>query len=138
VLTRKKDGRFGVFPPESGTYNIVGKMGDADKAIAQNISFQHGDRLNIGTIATSKVALLTVQVKTPTNVAPEGVSVEVLGYNAKTTTAQEGVGAFSVGIPTGTYSIRFTKAGLQERVMENVVLVSGDLNILEDVQLLAD
>src|SRR5690606_28934419 len=37
------DGSFGVFPPETGVYNIIGSFGEPetslDKAIIQNVSF---------------------------------------------------------------------------------------------------
>jgi hypothetical protein len=131
------DGRFGVFPPETGLYNIVGSFGEPErstnKAIIQNVSFTAGEAKNIGKIAGQKVALLTVHVETPEGVDPDGVKVEVLGYAASTTTVQEGVGAILIGIPAGTYDVRFSKDGLATAVIEDVSLAAGEAKVLDKI-----
>ncbi len=129
------DGRFGVFPPESGTYNIVGSIGDLDKGVAQNIQFEAGGALNIGTVKTQRVAGLTVQVNTPEGVSPEGVLVEVLGFAAQTTTIAEGAGVFTVGIPAGTWSLRFSRSDLATVVQADVTFAAEEVKILNDIEL---
>ena len=131
------DGRFGIFPADSGVYNVVGIMGDLDKAIAQNLTFNAGDAMNIGTMQTKKVAGLTVYVKTPEAISPEGILVEVLGYSASAVTVTEGLGAIATGIPAGTYSVRFSKSGLTTQVVDNVVLAAGEVTVLENVTMTA-
>lgn len=132
------DGRFGLFPPESGTYNVVGIIGDLDKAIRQNITFNMGDALNIGTLKAQRVAGLAVRVTVPAGYAAEGVLIEVLGYNATAITVTEGLGAIETGIPAGTYSVRFSKGGLATQTIEQVVLTAGQVTTMTDVAMAAE
>ena len=131
------DGRFGIFPPSAGIYNIVGSFGEpgtsTSKAIKQDVSFAAGDSINIGKMEGMKVAVLTVHVATPSGIDPHGVKVEVLGYAASTETIQEGVGAITVGIPAGTYQVRFSKEGLVTQVIEDVLLIGGEAKLLDRV-----
>ena len=129
------DGRFGVFPPDTGSYNIIGIFGDTVKAIKQNVAFISGEGQNIGKVQAQKVALLSVQVDVPndSNIDGSGVLVEVLGTDISMTTREEGVGLFEVGIPAGVYTIRLSKNGLETLEVSDVVLNAEDAKLLENI-----
>ncbi|MFW7378607.1 MAG: hypothetical protein ACOH5I_07370 [Oligoflexus sp.] len=129
------DGRFGVFPPDTGNYSIVGVIGDTQKVIVQGVAFTSGAGQNIGKIATTEVAVLSVQVTTPEEFSSEGVKFQVLGYSASGTTIQEGFGIIESGIPAGKYKLRFSKEGLSDLLIENLELESGKITLLEDVEM---
>lgn len=129
------DGRFGVFPPEDGSYSIVGSIGSLDKVIVQGISFTVADGLNIGTIQTSKVGGLAVRVIVPDGHTPDGVNFQILGYEASGTTIAEGAGLIEEGIPAGLYQVKFSKPGLQTQVIKDVEIQSGEPTVLPAVTL---
>ncbi len=128
------DGRFGIFPPETGTYNIVGCFGEpatsTTKVIKQGIEFIASEGLNIGKLQAQKVAALSFRVTDQAGVGVEDVQVEVLGF-AKTTTVQEGVGAIETGVPAGTYDLRFSKDGYQTLSQTDVAVVSEEVKLIE-------
>ena len=130
------DGRFGIFPPETGSYNLVGSVGDLDKVIVQNIEFVGGVGMNIGTIQTALVGGLAVKVKVPAGYSPVGVSFNLLGYAASGTTVEEGAGLIKTGIPAGTYTVKFSQTGLQTQLVSGVEIVSGEPTVLPDVSLI--
>jgi hypothetical protein len=129
------DGRFGVFPPEDGVYSIVGSMGDLDKVIVQGIVFKAGEGMNIGTIQTAKVGGLAVRVRVSEGHTPDGVTFNLLGYEGSATTIEEGAGLIESGIPAGTYSVKFSKPGLETQVVKDVAIQSGEPTVLQDVLL---
>lgn len=58
------------------------------------------------------------------------VSIESLGIS----TATNGTGLYGFGaLPAGTYSIKFTKAGLVEKIIDNVVITAGSVQTLNVV-----
>jgi hypothetical protein len=132
------DGRFGVFPPSSGTYSVVGILGETDKVIMQNIEFVAGEGLSIGRIATQKVAGLSFRVVNSENAGIEDVNVELLGYQASTKTQVEGAGLFETGIPAGTYKLRLSMDGLETKTVENIRLEPETVTVLENIMLEAD
>lgn len=129
------DGRFGVFPPEDGVYSIVGSMGNLDKVIVQGISFTAGEGMNIGTIQTEKVGGLALRVIVPDGHSPDGVSFNLIGYEASGTTIEEGAGLIESGIPAGIYSVKFVKTGLQTLVVKPVEIQSGEPTVLQAVNM---
>lgn len=129
------DGRFGVFPPDTGMYNIVGVISDTQKVILQGVEFTTGVGQNIGKLTSADVAGLSVQVSTPEDISAEGVRFELLGYGANGMTIQEGYGIIESGIPAGTYSVRFSKEGLEDHLVEDLELESGVITLLKDVTL---
>jgi hypothetical protein len=131
------DGRFGVFPPDDGVYSLVGAIGSLDKVIIQGIVFKVGDRFNLGTIQTGKVGGLAVRVIVPEGHTPDGVSFQILGYEASSLTIAEGAGLIEDGIPAGTYQVKFSKAGLQTQIIKDVEIQSGEPTVLPNVTLTA-
>lgn len=129
------DGRFGVFPPDDGLYSVVGSIGSLDKVIVQGIPFTVAGRFNLGTIQTAKVGGLAVRVIVPDGHTPDGVSFQILGYEASGLTIAEGAGLIEEGIPAGTYQVKFSKAGLQTQIIKDVEIRSGEPTVLPDVTL---
>lgn len=130
------DGRFGVFPPDDGLYNVVGSIGSLDKVIVQGIDFKVADRFNLGTLQTEKVGGLAVRVLVPEGHTPDGVSFQILGYQASGLTIAEGAGLIEDGIPAGTYQVKFSKTGLQTQIVKDVEIRSGEPTVLPDVTLI--
>lgn len=130
------DGAFSLFPPAAGTYSVIGVLGETEKVIKQKIVF-NGDGQNIGTLQGQTVAALSVHVTTPDGIEPSGVKVEVLGTEGSATTIEEGAGILEYGIPAGTYSIRFSKDGLEELIMTGVTFTSEEAKLLDPVAMSA-
>ncbi len=132
------DGRFGVFPPSDGTYNLVGSFGEpeksTEKAIVQNVSFTAGGEKNIGQMKGQSIAVLAAKVSVPEGESADGVLIEVLGYGASATTSNGGVGAVPIGIPAGTYVVRFSKEGLATEA-RSVTFSGGEAKTIDDVTL---
>lgn len=133
------DGRFGVFPPDSGSFNIVGSFGEpatsTEKAIIQGITFTIGEGRNIGKLTGAAVAGLTASVKTPANIDKGGIVVSVMGYAGTAVTNSEGIAVVAMGIPAGTYKVNFSGTGVQDRIVGDVVLSAGEVKLLENVEL---
>lgn len=135
------DGRFGVFPPDTGTYNLVGSFGDpekaTEKATVQNVSFTAGGEMNIGQVKGQKVAILSVKVTAPEGLSADGILVQVLGYGATATTSNGGVAVVPIGIPAGSYTVRFSKEGLETLSRPDVTFYGGEAKVIDDVTMTA-
>jgi len=68
-----------------------------------------------------------------TNAPEENVNVQIEANGISV--FSNGQGLYGIGgLPAGTYTLKFTKAGLQERIIANVVVVDGIITTL-DVQM---
>jgi hypothetical protein len=68
-----------------------------------------------------------------TNAADEDVHVQIEANGISV--FSNGTGLYGIGgLPAGTYTLKFTKVGLQERIIANVVVVDGEITTL-DVQM---
>jgi hypothetical protein len=84
----------------------------------------------------------------PGEETPEALSIKGKATNSATISAEEDVnveieaqgisvftnatGLYGIGgLPAGTYTVRFTKAGLQDKIVNNVVVVDGEITVLD-------
>ncbi|MGE0172915.1 MAG: carboxypeptidase-like regulatory domain-containing protein [Oligoflexales bacterium] len=132
------DGSFSLWPPGPGTYNIIGIFGETEKVIKQDVEMNDNlDGINVGTLEGDTVAILSVQVTPPEDVDPTDIKVEVLGTEWNATTVEEGIGIVA-GLPAGTYSVKFTKDGLKELVVEDIELEPKDTIVRDDITMEAE
>ncbi|MFI5219495.1 MAG: carboxypeptidase-like regulatory domain-containing protein [Bacteroidia bacterium] len=68
-----------------------------------------------------------------TNAPEEDVNVEITANGILVTTNAQGIYGIG-GLPAGTYTVKFSKAGLQDVIRNNVVVVDGEVTTV-DVQM---
>lgn len=129
------DGRFGVFPPDSGTYSIVGSFGEPKTStmmvIAQGIVFTAGQGMNIGKLTASKPGLVSAKVSVPQGVSKKDVVLSVLGFEASASSIAEGIAAITLPIPAGTYTLKLSRSDLKTKLVPNVTVASESIKVEE-------
>lgn len=65
-----------------------------------------------------------------TSAPEEDVNVEITANGILVNTNAQGIYGIG-GLPAGTYTVKFSKAGLQEKIISNVVVVDGEITTLD-------